>query len=84
MAYLKCEISEGMFPNEYAIITNLYDGREVSGFFHKNRVDEQKGLEVEVMEIHGDKAIIFNPQGSFIYGPGNIGICIVVNTNQLT
>lgn len=60
--WLKCKISEGMFPTEYAVECNSSDGNIFSFFTSQEHINsEQSLLEVDIMERQSDSCLVFVP-----------------------
>ena len=60
--WLKCKISEGMFPEEYAVECNSSDGGTFSFFASQEHIDpKQSLLKVNIMDRQGDSCLVFVP-----------------------
>jgi hypothetical protein len=61
-AFLKCEVSPGMFSHERGVTVATSDGRNISGFFPVECIDEEKQLlKVEIIEAQFHKYLVRVP-----------------------
>ncbi|MBF0568170.1 MAG: hypothetical protein HQK95_04815 [Nitrospirae bacterium] len=65
--WLKCsDISEGMFPNEYAVESITADNAEFSLFAHKTLVNEkEKLLKVTILDCRDDVCLVILPNEAY-------------------
>jgi len=60
--WLKCRVSEGMFPEERAVVCTNLAGISFSFFAPETRVKQKEGLvEVNIMDCQNDKCLVFIP-----------------------
>jgi len=60
--WLKCQVTEGMLPMEYAVSCNTIEGNVISFFASEEYIDPQKNLvQVGVMECKSDSCLIYVP-----------------------
>lgn len=60
--WLKCQVSEGMLPEEYAVECNSVDGSTFSFFAPQEYIDAKKNLvQVDVVECQSDICLIYVP-----------------------
>ena len=65
-AWLRCRVTEGMLPQEFAVVTSTSDGQEVSLFAPSEYVQRERGLlRVTVVERLRDRAMIYLPASPF-------------------
>jgi hypothetical protein len=63
---LKCEVSDGVIPGEYAVQTSTADGQAISFFVSGECVEPERGiLQVEILEESPDVLLVFLPVPSF-------------------
>lgn len=62
--WLKCQVSEGMLPEEYTVQCNSLDGSVFSFFAPQECIKPQQNLvKVSVMECQSDICLIYVPFG---------------------
>jgi hypothetical protein len=62
-AWLKCSVTEGLFPGEYAIQTSTVDGTVFSLFASEPAVDPGHGLiRVNVLEVTPKAWLVYLPE----------------------
>jgi hypothetical protein len=61
--YLQCITNEGRSSREYAVTVLLNDNREISGFVHKRHFKDSSALEVTVIGVENEKALVIFPRG---------------------
>lgn len=60
--WLKCKVSEGMLPKEYAVECNSMDGNTFSFFTSQEHVDPMQNLlKVDILERQSNSCLIFVP-----------------------
>ena len=60
--WLKCKVSDGVFPTEYAVSCNSSDGNVFSFFASKNYIDPTNNLvKVRIMERQSESCLIYIP-----------------------
>jgi hypothetical protein len=60
--WLKCQVSEGMLPKEYAVECNSVDGYTFSFFAPQEYIDSEKNLvQVDIIECQSDICLIYVP-----------------------
>ena len=61
-AWLKCSLSNGMFPDEFGVSFRAGNGEDVSLFVFNYFVDAQsKKLRVQIVERRGDQVLVLLP-----------------------
>ena len=61
-AWLKCQISDGMFPGEYAVVSKTRDDRPFSFFASEGLINQAKNLvKIEVLREKSDSYIVYLP-----------------------
>lgn len=61
-SWLKCGVASGIFPNEYAVETEVVDGRLISMFVDKEFVREREGLlRIVVLEKGLESILVYLP-----------------------
>ena len=79
-AWLKCELSNGMFPDENGVYFKDVSNQEVSLFCYKDLVDEKSAtLKVKILNEKGDSYDVRLPVDTF-----NGFSIVTVNKCQLT
>jgi len=64
--WLKCDVTKGMMPGEFAVVMNVSGGRQISLFAAEQFVRTNPGrLLVTVMEREKDKALVYLPSSPF-------------------
>lgn len=65
-SWLKCDVTDGMMPGEFAVVMNVSGGRQISLFAAAQFVRTNPGrLLVTVMEWEKDKALVYLPSNPF-------------------
>lgn len=60
--WLKCHVSEGMLPKEYAVECNSVDGSTFSFFAPQEYIDPKNSLlQVDILECQSDICLIYVP-----------------------
>lgn len=60
--WLKCEVSDGQLPNEYAVQCSSFDGVKFSFFAGPEFIDVKRGLvKVDVMDCRNDLCLVYVP-----------------------
>jgi hypothetical protein len=60
--WLRCEISDGILPEEYAIQCSSSDGNTFSFFAPQELINEEKNsVQVNVMECQQDHCLVYVP-----------------------
>lgn len=60
--WLKCKVSDGVFPTEYAVSCNSSDGNVFSFFASENYIDPINNLvQVHIMECQSESCLIYIP-----------------------
>ena len=60
--WMKCDISDGLLPEEYAIVCDNIDGNTFSFFATQEIINEEKNMiRVDVMECRGDACLVYIP-----------------------
>ncbi len=60
--WLKCDISEGMLPEEYTVLCNSSDGTVFSFFAPEEYINTQENLvRINVIGCQGDTCLIYIP-----------------------
>ena len=61
-SWLRCRVTRGMLPGEFAIVTSTSDGREISLFAPERFVQEKKGLiRVTILQRKADRVLVSLP-----------------------
>src|SRR5438552_4041848 len=63
-AWLRCEVSPGMFSNERAIGVRTSDGSVVSFFIQNDKVSNEE-IAVEVVDRNGEYGVVALPERTF-------------------
>lgn len=63
-AWLRCEVTPGMFPDELAIGVTTAEGKVVSFFLENDLVNNQE-IVVEVVARNGDYGVVALPHRTF-------------------
>jgi hypothetical protein len=63
-AFLRCDVSRGMFSNERAICVTTADGNVVSFFLQDDLVNDEE-IAVEVVARNGEYGVVTLPQRTF-------------------
>ncbi len=62
IGWLRCKVSDGVFPTEYAVICNSSDGNVFSFFASENYIDPINNLvRVRIMECQSESCLIYIP-----------------------
>ena len=78
--WLKCKITEGMLPMEYAVSCNTIDGNVISFFASEEYIDSQNNLvQVGVMECKNDSCLIYVPSDPL----EGVSRTVIVSTNDM-
>lgn len=60
--WLKCDISDGQFPEEYTVKCSSSDGSTFSFFANPDFIDHSRSsVKVDVMECKGDVCLVYMP-----------------------
>ncbi len=60
--WLQCNLSEGMFPNELAVLCKSTDMGEFSFFASKKLIDAKKNLvQVSIVQCKEDSCLVYLP-----------------------
>ncbi|MEK7636737.1 MAG: hypothetical protein AAB362_03565 [Patescibacteria group bacterium] len=61
-AFLRCEVFDGMFSDEYGVEAIDHDGNSVSGFFVKGIIDKEKQrMAVEIANEESGSYLVWAP-----------------------
>lgn len=64
--WLKCDVTKGMMPGEFAVVMSVSGGRRISMFAAEKFVRTNPGrLLVTVMERKKDEALVYLPSSPF-------------------
>jgi|WetSurMetagenome_2_1015567.scaffolds.fasta_scaffold343757_2 hypothetical protein len=79
--WLKCDISEGQFPEEVTVKCSSYDGHSFSFFANSDFVDTSRNaVRVDVMECRGNSCLVYMPIEPL---EGGVSRTVRVNVNSL-
>ncbi len=80
-SWLKCQISEGMFPGEYAVQCETIKGGIFSFFAPLEYVDAKNNLvKVILIEMDDDTCLVYIPFAALY---GNVGRTVKVPVNDM-
>jgi hypothetical protein len=66
MFWLKCNVTKGMMPGEFAVVMSISGGRQISLFAAEKFVRTNPGrLLVTVMEKKRDEVLVYLPSNPF-------------------
>jgi len=64
-AWLRCEVTPGMFKNELAVGITTAEGRIVSFFLPNDFVKDENQIAVEIVARNGEYCVVALPQRTF-------------------